>query len=118
MAFPNRFTAPALRAQGQGAERRRDKRYQVDLPGHLRRGEATCGVLVSDLSGTGALVAADELGAFCASGDRITLVLEEFGSIEAEVAHAGADFCGVRFLDPHLHRDRLATWLRAEVDRP
>jgi hypothetical protein len=120
MAFQKGFSRAArpLGAQGHGAERRRDKRYQVDLPGRLQRAGADCTVLVSDLSATGALVAAEGIEAFCASGDGITLVLEEFGPIEAQVVHAGTGFCGLRFLDPHLHRDRLSAWLRAEIGGP
>ena len=117
MAFANGFTR-ASRAQGAGAERRRDKRYQVDLPGQLRLAGVAHAVLVSDLSATGALVAAEGIETFCRSGDNITLVLEEFGPIEAQIVHAGAGFCGLRFLDPHLHRDRLSSWLRMEIGGP
>lgn len=114
MAFAG-GTARASGSQGAGAERRRDKRYQVDLPGQVRHAGEVRAVLVSDLSATGALVASDGIELFCRSGDGITLVLQEFGPIEAEVVHAGAGFCGLRFLDPHLHRDRLAGWLRMEI---
>jgi hypothetical protein len=110
--------AGASRAQAAGAERRRDKRYQVDLPGRIRHAREVRAVMVSDLSATGALVTSDGIEGFCGSGDGITLLLEEFGPIEAQVVHAGAGFCGLRFLDPHLHRDRLAGWLRTEIGGP
>ena len=114
MAFAGGF-GRASRVQGAGAERRRDKRYQVDLPGQVQHAGEARAVLVSDLSATGALVASDGIELFCGSGDGITLGLEEFGPIEAQVVHAGAGFCGLRFLDPHLHRDRLSSWLRMEI---
>ena len=102
-------------ADRPGAERRRDKRYQVDLPGTAQVGEVACPVLVSDISASGALVAfAAEPGAFRA-GSELTLVLDEFGAIEARIAHVGSNFYGLSFVNPHLFRDRLAHWLRQEV---
>ena len=100
-----------------GAERRRDKRYEVDLPGRVS-GPALDGiehkVMVSDLSGAGALVECQS-GEPLAVGTIVTLHLDDFGPIEARVVHAGAGFYGVAFLHPHLHRERLTNWLREEA---
>ena len=93
-----------------GAERRREKRYQVDLPGIARcgrpAGEADVPVVVSALSG--------DVDGF-AKGDCLLLVLEDFGEIEARVVHVGNGFYGLSFVNPHLHRDRLTAWLREDV---
>lgn len=102
-----------------GAERRREKRYQVDLPGVARcdrpAGEADVPVVVSDLSASGGLITTSgDVDGF-AKGDCLLLVLEDFGEIEARVVHVGNGFYGLSFVNPHLHRDRLTAWLREDV---
>ena len=95
-----------------GAERRRERRYEVDLPGELRSGTECWPVLVSDLSASGALISSGGAPFVVGAGARVALALNEFGLIDAVVAHAAADFCGVQFLNPHLFRDKLMAWLR------
>lgn len=101
------------------AERRRERRFQVDLSASVQAGEpgsTMFAVLVSDLSASGALI--DVSAAECAYqlGQYLLLVLPDFGLIEAQVAHVGNQFYGLQFLTPHLLRDRLAAWLQLEVD--
>ncbi len=101
------------------ADRRRERRYQIDLPAMARTGsgvkEAAHAVMVSDLSASGALISMQESGREFSAGERISLLLDGFGAIEAQVAHVGSTFYGLRFLHAHLHRDRLADWLRQDV---
>ena len=98
-----------------GRERRRDRRYQVALPATLRFEDEGHPVRVSDLSASGALVSLDGADELFWAGDEVLLDLDEFGAIEARVAHAGREFCGIQFVHPHLHRDRLAAWLQGEA---
>ncbi len=104
---------PPVPARG-GTERRRERRFQVDLPGQVQLGADSHPATVSDLSASGALVS---LAAppDCADMARIVLVVEEFGAIDAEVVHVGNGFWGLRFVSPHLHRDKLSRWLQEEV---
>ena len=102
-----------------GAERRRERRYQVDLAASVQAGEPgspVFAVLVSDLSASGALIDAGVADCAYQLGEHLRLVLPDFGLIEAQVAHVGTQFYGLQFLTPHLHRDRLTTWLQLEVD--
>ncbi|MBV9785703.1 MAG: PilZ domain-containing protein [Acidisphaera sp.] len=105
----------ASSASRPGAERRREKRYQVDLPGTVRVGEMSSPVTVSDLSASGALVAFDTEHKPFRAGTQLILLLDEFGAIEARIVHVGNGFYGLSFVNPHLHRDRLTQWLRQEV---
>lgn len=100
------------------ADRRREKRYQVELPGTAQAGATVCPVMVSDLSASGALISVDTAHEQFRVGVQVTLTLEEFGLIEARIAHVGNGFYGLSFLKPHLHRDRLSEWLRQEVGAP
>lgn len=102
---------------GTGAERRREKRYQVDLPGTLCSGGATSAVTVSDLSASGALVSIPAEVAAVAAPD-VVLVVDAFGPIDARIVHVGDGFYGLRFLQPHLLRDRLGRWLQQDVGSP
>ncbi|MGI4976226.1 MAG: PilZ domain-containing protein [Janthinobacterium lividum] len=102
---------------GTGTERRRDKRYQVDLPGTLCSGGTTCAVTVSDLSASGALVSIPAELAGVAVPD-VVLVVDAFGPIDARIVHVGDSFYGLRFLQPHLLRDRLGRWLQQDVGSP
>ena len=104
----------AASAEPRGAERRREKRYEVDLPATLAFEGVTASATVSDLSPSGALITA-AAGPSLAAGSVFVLELEEFGQIQARVVHAGQGFYGVQFLDAHLHRDRLNDWLRREA---
>lgn len=113
----NGGTKISLIVPGTSAERRRDKRYQVDLPGTLRSGAMTFVVTVSDLSASGALVSIPPDPAGVAAAD-VVLVVDAFGPIEARIVHVGDGFYGLRFLHPHLLRDRLRRWLQQEVGSP
>ena len=104
-------------ASRNGAERRRDKRYQVDLPGTLQSDGAACAVTVSDLSASGALVSIPQAMDWVATPD-VVLLVDAFGPIEARIVHVGDGFYGLRFLHPHLLRDRLGHWLQQEVGSP
>ena len=97
-----------------GAERRREKRYEVDLPGTMQANGVAWSVTVSDLSASGALVSVPA-GVAWVAGPDVVLVVEEFGPIEARIVHVGDGFHGLRFVHPHLHRDRLSRWLHGEV---
>lgn len=98
-----------------GAERRSEKRYQVDLPGTLEADGAACAAVVSDLSPSGALVTVEGPSPAFSAGARVTLVLAQYGPIEASVAHVGGGFYGLRFVSPHLLRDHLTQWLCQDV---
>lgn len=110
---------PHANTTSSGAERRRERRYQVDLSGVARctseGREVVIPVAVSDLSASGALIEAKSRGESFSLGAVITLVVDAFGAIEARVAHVGHGFYGLSFLHPHRHRDRLAAWLREDV---
>lgn len=71
-------------------------------------------VTVSDLSASGALVSTPPDPAGIAAPD-VVLVVDAFGPIEARIVHVGEGFYGLRFLHPHLLRDRLGHWLQQEV---
>ncbi len=105
-------------ADASGSERRRERRYQLDLPATARSGvgrKAAHAVMVSDLSASGALISVQEPGRRFEAGERITLSLDGFGAVEAQVAHVGSAFYGLHFLHAHPHQDRLATWLQEDV---
>lgn len=104
-------TSPAAQSAA-GANRRRESRYQVDLPATVHFAELDHPVVLADLSLEGALIIS---GASFPCGAVISVAIDEFGTIDAKVVHAGKEFCGVQFLNAHLHRDRLAAWLRADV---
>lgn len=101
-----------------GAERRRDRRYQVDLPARVALDGSdgiVAAVLVSDLSASGALLTEVAGAVAFGKGAQLTLELQDFGAIEAKVVHVGQGFYGLTFINPHLHRDRLSSWLREEI---
>ena len=100
------------------AERRRERRYQLDVPATARSGagpKAAHAVMVSDLSASGALISVQDPGRGFEAGERLTLLLDGFGAVEAQVAHVGSAFYGLRFLHAAAHRDRLAAWLQEDV---
>ena len=108
------FVVPPTPVQMRpGAERRRDKRYEIDLPGIAHVAGAPYPVMISDLSAGGALISSD---AGFSAGTVLSLEIKDFGALDAKVVHAGKDFFGLQFLNAHLHRDRLTAWLRAEAD--
>ena len=110
---PAKFGGGLGAAAQPGAEQRRERRYKVDLPGEAQVGGAVWPVLVSDLSASGALLTVAGADVNWEVGSHLLVVLHEYGTIKACVAHVGSDFCGVQFLEPHLHRDLLNAWLRS-----
>jgi hypothetical protein len=98
-----------------GAERRRDKRYEVDLPGFVELDSTRHAVVISDLSAGGALITSNVR---FQPGAMIALTIEEFGVLDAKIVHSGTGFAGLQFMNAHLHRDRLAAWLRTEARQP
>jgi hypothetical protein len=106
-------TAPSLAmSRPSPADRRRTRRYQVELSGTMQDASGVYPVVISDVSLEGALISA---GPALSSGAPLVLTIDGFGTIDAHVVYAGKDFCGIQFFDAHLHRDRLAAWLGAEV---
>lgn len=94
-----------------GAERRREKRYEVELPGVMRQGDVALPVRLSDVSASGALAVVDEEHPAFSLGQALTLEIEGFDSIESRIVHLGRGFYGISFHNAHLHRQRLRVWL-------
>ncbi len=103
---------PPNRAGSQGADRRRERRYEVELHGELRYDGAAFAVQIADISGSGALVFMEDPPE---AGSEAELWIEDFGVIPIEIMHAGEHFCGIAIVNPAKHRDRLLDWLRQEV---
>ena len=89
----------------------------MDLPGSVQVNGTACPVTVSDLSASGALVSHAVPADWTVAPD-IVLLVEEFGPIDARIVHVGDGFWGLRFANPHRHRDQLARWLQQEVSAP
>lgn len=96
----------------KASERRKERRYEVQLRGELRQDGSCYAVQIADVSGSGALV-------FMANppeaGTEAELWIEDFGILQIEIMHAGEHFCGVAILNPAQHRDQLLSWLRQET---
>jgi hypothetical protein len=99
-------------AQANGAERRREKRYQVSLGGALGIAGTPIFVQIHDLSVSGALLSISSPPPI---GTKADLWISEFGDLEVEVVYAGDKCCGVMFTNPAPIRDRLLNWLSQEV---
>ena len=95
-----------------GSERRRERRYEVDLSGELIFEDETVAVRIADLSGSGALVFMEDPPP---AGYEAELNIDNFGPVAIIVMHAGETFCGVAFTHPAQVRDRLLEWLRQEA---
>ncbi|MBV9549431.1 MAG: PilZ domain-containing protein [Alphaproteobacteria bacterium] len=95
-----------------GAERRREKRYQVELKGMVGLDGEIFPVRIGDLSGSGALLLMDAPPETGAVGD---LWIEGFGDVEIKIMFSGDAMCGVMFTRPAECRDRLLRWLLEEV---
>lgn len=97
---------------GSGAERRREKRYEVQLRGALGVDGEVISVTIGDLSGSGALVMMPDppdQGTIC------DLWIAGFGDVEIKIMFCGDGMCGVMFTRPAEHRDRLLKWLTGEM---
>ena len=95
-----------------GAERRREKRYKVQLRGELGVDGEIIPVSIGDLSGSGALIMMPRPPDQGTVGD---LLIAGFGDVEIKVMFSGDGMCGVMFTHPTEHRDRLLKWLTGEM---
>ena len=95
-----------------GSERRKERRYEVQLNGELRFDDEAVPVQIADLSASGALVF---LEGPPPAGTEAELWIENFGGVDVEIMHAGESFCGLAFIHPDRCRDRLMDWLRQEA---
>lgn len=95
--------------------RRRHKRFQIDLPGTVHVDGRKYPVTVSDISSGGALVYPKTPVANLSSA-QIILTIEDFGSIPGKVVRTGNGFWGVCFMNPHQHSFKLNGWLNQEVN--
>ncbi len=111
----NQGIFPQERVKQPGAERRREKRYEVELNGLIRAGDADIPVRLSDMSASGALAMVAGDSPTLASGANVELVVEDFDTLKSRIAHVGEGFYGVSFSNAHLHRQRLKAWLLAYV---
>ncbi len=89
---------------------RRFRRWQVDIPIFIEAEDQTHYCSVYDISPGGARVRplqGDELPV----GTRVSLDLEFFGHVEAEVRHQAGGIVGLRFLHDASREAALSTWL-------
>ena len=98
-----------------GAERRKEKRYQVQLDGQLGVAGEIVSVRLADISASGALLLLPNPPAQGIIGD---LWIAGFGDLEVEIAYSGDGMCGVMFTHPAACRDRLLHWLSQDVTLP
>ena len=99
-------------AQAQGAERRREKRYEVQLRGELGVDGEIIPVTIGDVSGSGAMVL---MAMPPEQGVVADLWIDGFGDVEIKVMFSGDGVCGVMFTHPAEHRERLLKWLTQDV---
>jgi len=105
--------SPPPDSQGANpSDRRKERRYEVELHGELRYEGAAVAVQIADISGSGALVFMEDPPP---AGTEAQLWIEDFGIIPIEIMHAGEHFCGVAISNPARYRDRLLDWLRQEA---
>src|SRR5690242_10506743 len=91
----------------RGAERRREKRYEVKLPGQLGVNGNVVDVQIGDLSASGALLLLANPPDVGEIGD---LWISGFGDLEIQIMFSGDTMCGVVFTKPAECRDRLLHW--------
>src|ERR1700761_4727344 len=95
-----------------GAERRKEKRYEVQLDGELGVEGNVIPVRIGDISGSGALLMIAKAPAEGLIGD---LWIPGFGDLEVQIAYSGDGICGVTFTRPAECRDRLLKWLSEDI---
>ena len=78
-------------------ERRRERRYEVELHGELRYEGAAFAVQIADISGSGALVFLENPPP---AGTEAEMWIEDFGSLPVEIMHSGEHFCGIALSNP------------------
>jgi hypothetical protein len=99
--------------QGTGAsDRRKERRFDVELHGELRYDGAAFPVQIADISGSGALVFME---APPPAGSKADIWIEDFGMLPIQIMHTGEYFCGVAITDPARYRPRLLDWLGQEA---
>ena len=111
----NEATLPHATAKQSGAERRREKRYEVELNGLIRTHDREIPVRLSDMSASGALAVVSEDVTPLKAGSAIQLFVEDFDTIQSRIAHVGGGFYGISFDNAHIHRQKLKAWLLAYV---
>src|SRR5258706_8183933 len=112
------MSSGSLPPDSQGAnpsDRRKERRYEVELHGELRYEGAAVAVQIADISGSGALVFMEDPPA---AGTEAELWIEDFGILPIEIMHAGEHFCGVAITNPARYRDPPRYWLRQEAPTP
>src|SRR3954471_7524905 len=105
-------TTPPDSGAGHPSDRRKERRYEVELHGELRIEDSCYEVQIADISGSGALVFMEDPPE---AGSTAELWIEDFGIVPIEIMHAGEHFCGVAITSPAKYRDELLTWLREEA---
>lgn len=96
----------------RGAERRREKRHEIQLKGELGLDGKIVQVTIGDLSGSGALIMVANPPE---EGTLADLWISGFGDVEIKVMFSGDGVCGVMFTRPAEHRDRLLKWLTQQL---
>src|SRR5258706_15066393 len=105
--------SPPTDSQGaNSSDRRKERRYEVELHGELRYEGAAVAVQIADISASGALVFMEDPPP---AGSKAELWIEDFGVLPIQIMHSGEYFCGVAITNPVRHRDRLLNWLRQEA---
>ena len=102
-------------ARPSPAERRREKRYEVELNGLIRTSDVEIPVRLSDMSASGALAVVSDSVTTLKAGSAVRLVIEDFDTIDSRIAHVGSGFYGISFDNAHIHRQRLKSWLLTYV---
>lgn len=96
----------------RGAERRREKRHEIQLKGELGWNGKIVQVTIGDLSGSGAMIVVANPPE---EGTLADLWIADFGDVEIKVMFSGDGVCGVMFTRPAEHRDRLLKWLTLQL---
>jgi hypothetical protein len=91
-----------------GAERRREQRFEVQIPGDLGVDGEIIPVTIGDLSGSGALLVLDNPPE---EGTLADLWFSGFGDLVIKIMFSGDGVAGSLFTHPAEHRDRLLKWL-------
>jgi hypothetical protein len=107
------MTHTAQTPVAKGAERRREKRYEVQLDGQLGIDGKVVPVRIGDISASGALLMMAVPPP--PEGTITDLWINGFGDLEIEVAYSGDGICGVMFTHPAQCRDKLLKWLTEDA---
>jgi hypothetical protein len=100
------------KVEPSGAERRREQRFEVKIPGDLGVDGEIIPVTIGDLSGSGALLVLDNPPE---EGTIADLWISGFGDLEIKIMFSGDGVAGVMFTHPAEHRDRLLKWLMQQM---